>query len=143
MRLRVRVCACLYVCVRVRACMCACLCVCVCVYVCMFVCVRARNPHFIRQAELARLQGELTQARSSQSENMRRRSMVDEDQTTTSNPWDAEHALTSDGTSPPTPASGSRRRQPSLGRLGCSLNLNPKPQPYTLNPKPQILNLKP
>ena len=111
------VCACVYVYVCVRACVCG--------YVCMFVCVRARNPHFIRQAELARLQGELTQARSSQSENMRRRSMVDDDQTTTSNPWDAEHALTSDGTSPPTPASGSRRRQPSLGRLGCTLN--PKP----------------
>ena len=76
------------------------------------------DSKMIRTAELQRLQGELTQARSSQSENARRRSMMDDEgdaSAATSNPWDAEHALTSDsGTAPPA-ASGSRRRAPSLG----------------------------
>ena len=76
------------------------------------------DSKMIRTAELQRLQGELTQARSSQSENARRRSMMDDEgdaSAATSNPWDAEHALTSDsGTAPPA-TSGSRRRAPSLG----------------------------
>jgi hypothetical protein len=58
------------------------------------------DAKMIRQAELQRLEGELTQARSSKSQNSRRVTMIDDEAVPSSaNPWDSESALNSSGVS--------------------------------------------
>jgi hypothetical protein len=64
------------------------------------VAVSELDAKMIRQAELQRLEGELTQARSSKSQNSRRTTMIDDEAAPSSaNPWDSEIALNSSGVS--------------------------------------------
>jgi hypothetical protein len=64
------------------------------------VAISELDAKMIRQAELQRLEGELTQARSSKSQNSRRVTMIDEEAVPSSaNPWDSESALNSSGVS--------------------------------------------